>query len=99
MHKFPTTDVSYTGLNNSHYKLSGFVGGKWGNLRKGTCGWKCLLHTEIGICTSFWVTLRFINETPVEKEDYLVHRILGACEAINKMPENFERVRQNAVCR
>jgi len=27
MHKFPTTDASYTVLNDSHYKLSGFVGG------------------------------------------------------------------------
>lgn len=35
----------------------------------------------------------------MEKEDYLVHKILGACEAINKMLENFERVRQNVVRR
>lgn len=33
----------------------------------------------------------------MENEDYLVHRILGACEVINKMPENFERVRQKVV--
>jgi hypothetical protein len=33
----------------------------------------------------------------MKKEDYLVHRILGASETINKMPDNFENVRQNVV--
>jgi hypothetical protein len=79
--------------------FNGLYGSKWGNLRRGTCGRKRLLHTEIGVCTSFGVTSRFIYETPAEKEDCLVHRILGACEAINKMQENFERVRQYVVRR
>jgi hypothetical protein len=87
-------------VTEEFYKCSGVLegrewiqGGRSETERRGTCGQKRLLHTEIGVGT---YSLSVVYQTPVEAED-LEARILTTCETIQNTPGIFGRVRQNMV--